>query len=339
MADLVKNLEKSSLKNAIWTVRFAFLFIGIISTVLLLKLAIPYSINLFLSAIPRFWISFQSWLSPPFLYILVNFIIIIIAASSSFQQKLSHKKSEEPEEENSKQKHKQRDSETQKTSQQICSEISFLMFSYEYSPDPGQNSPDPGQNSPDSGGNTSEMALTVVEKSVDSSPPEMWSDISCVADSGEKPPVSASIPVGKNARPDVEKRQRKSVKPSPSPRSRLGVAKRSKHDTLDATWRTITENREMPQSRYLKKSDTWDASPHVELEPMVAPVYSARPELRKSETFNDGAARGSGGLRRERSLSQDELNHRVEAFIKKFNEEIRLERQKSYKHYMHGDGK
>ncbi|KAJ4972990.1 hypothetical protein NE237_006164 [Protea cynaroides] len=47
---------------------------------------------------------------------------------------------------------------------------------------------------------------------------------------------------------------------------------------------------------------------------------------------------GGGGLRRDRSLSHDELNHRVEAFIKNFNDEIRLQRQKLDKHYMEDQG-
>ncbi|XP_077247163.1 uncharacterized protein LOC143886878 [Tasmannia lanceolata] len=310
---LVTKLDKSRLNTAIWTVRISFLLIGIISTVLLLKNAIPYSLNLIVSSLPRFWSSFRGWLSPPYLYVIVNFIIITIAASSSFQQKLSDKKikAREP---------KHRDSESSslhKTSPQIWSHISSLTLSNEYSPDSGEI--------------TSEILP------VNSSPPKACSDSSCVTDSDERPPVSARLSVRKSGR---ENYQRKTVQ---SAANSVGVAKPKKHDTLEATWREITENRGKPQTRHLKKSDTWDAPPHVEVEPMFAPAISARRELRKSETFNDATSsassessgsRGSGGLRRERLLSQDDLNRRVEAFIKKFNDEIRLERQESYKHYM-----
>lgn len=116
----------------------------------------------------------------------------------------------------------------------------------------------------------------------------------------------------------------------------LGVARRPRrNETLESTWRTITEGRAVPLARHLKKSDTWDT--RGERQEAAAVV------MRKSETFNERAAAasaspGSGGssagrLRRETALGHDELNRRVEAFIKKFNEEMRLQRQESLRHY------
>ncbi|WCJ32116.1 hypothetical protein M5689_013559 [Euphorbia peplus] len=122
---------------------------------------------------------------------------------------------------------------------------------------------------------------------------------------------------------------KKSVKANPQggKATTLGVSKSKRHDTLENTWKMITDGRAMPLTRHLKKSDTWDTNP------------VPRPEkiMKKSETFNEKkppSRQGSGKvLRREPSLSQDELNKRVEAFINKFNEEMRLQRQESLNQY------
>ena len=125
----------------------------------------------------------------------------------------------------------------------------------------------------------------------------------------------------------------------------LRVARPRKEDTLESTWKAITEGRGPPLARHLKKSDTWDTRPgrrpsgsgsSGEVDPAaVAPAGAA---VRKAETFNDGGAGRSKAVppapvRREPSLGQDELNRRVEAFIHKVNMDMRLQRQESLKHY------
>ncbi|XP_043715793.1 uncharacterized protein LOC122664159 [Telopea speciosissima] len=339
MVDLLQNSTKNRLQTAVWSVKLGFLFIGVISTVLLLKLAVPYSVNAVLSTIPRLWISFRSWLAPPYLYIIVNFIIITIAASSSFQQKQnSEKKSEETvmaENENRSQKQKRIDfgadssslaSDHRKISTEIWSDMDEIPQ--------------------DSVG----KALVSVGKSVQSSP-ETCSDVSCLTYSDEKAETDLSVSSRFAARTSSETSQRigKSVAAPQKTAKPLGVAKPKKqNETFDATWKMITDGRGKPLTRHLKKSETWDVPPRVivpdsNLE--SAPAVTNRKELRKSETFNDASSSassassassrgGDGGLKREKSLSHDELNRRVEAFIKKFNDDIRLQRQDSYKRYM-----
>ncbi|GAB2277902.1 hypothetical protein Dimus_012603 [Dionaea muscipula] len=134
----------------------------------------------------------------------------------------------------------------------------------------------------------------------------------------------------------------------------LRVSKPKRNETLEATWRTITEGRPMPLTRHHRKSDTGGnaAQGRRDQAMVVGPQNSSFTSpvhiMRKSETFAEqrsaggdsnssavlspspGCGGGSGKLRREPSLSQDELNRRVETFIRKFNDEMRLQRQRSF---------
>ena len=94
------------------------------------------------------------------------------------------------------------------------------------------------------------------------------------------------------------------------------AAKQKRHETLESTWKTITEGRSMPLSRHIKKCDTWqnryEVGPH-------------QPE----DSVGDFNLNKTVRLRKEPSLSQDELNKRVEAFIQNFNHQMRLQREES----------
>lgn len=115
----------------------------------------------------------------------------------------------------------------------------------------------------------------------------------------------------------------------------LRVARPRKEETLESTWKAITEGRAPPLARHLKKSDTWDTRPGRRPSGggEVDPAPAAAAAMRKAETFNDAGSKAPAPVRREPSLGQDELNRRVEAFINMFNMEMRLQRQESLKHY------
>ncbi|KAL2555320.1 uncharacterized protein Fot_00059 [Forsythia ovata] len=116
---------------------------------------------------------------------------------------------------------------------------------------------------------------------------------------------------------------------------------------MDATWKAITgggkEKRKVKREKVMKKSETWDgvgaaAAPRrIDSEELFATKksYHAWKELRKSETFNDAVSiMRRGGLRRDPITSLDELNNKVEAFIRKINQNMRLQRQESDQRFL-----
>ncbi|XP_058749810.1 uncharacterized protein LOC131622790 [Vicia villosa] len=116
---------------------------------------------------------------------------------------------------------------------------------------------------------------------------------------------------------------RKPLKSAPESGKALEVAaKQKRHETLESTWKTITEGRSMPLSRHMKKSDTWQNR------------YEVDPHQPEDSVSDFNLNKTTVRLRKEPSLSQDELNKRVEAFIRNFNHQMRLQREESLNQYM-----
>ncbi|KAG0478911.1 hypothetical protein HPP92_013630 [Vanilla planifolia] len=192
-----------------------------------------------------------------------------------------------------------------------------------------------------SGGENEVLSLPLAETEPPSEVEFGVSDLDCLpwTDSIEALPAKSS-PNGLAAeKPLVSTRlgRRRSIKGNPEGKA-LRVARPRKQETLENTWRKITEGRAVPLTRHLNKCDTWD-HPERDTGGAVSPSPPS-PSMKKSETFvvlSGAAAESSPStvrLRREPSVGQDDLNRRVEAFIKKFNEEMRLQRQQSLQQYM-----
>ncbi|KAK1257075.1 hypothetical protein QJS04_geneDACA019206 [Acorus gramineus] len=294
-------MTTTRLQIAILTVKIAMATVGIITAVGLVKLATPYLLEFFLSTLPGLWTSFRGWLSPAFLYIIVNFIIITLAASSGFNQKPPPEKLERDllEKQRRFNPPKPPPSETWPS----------LTVSGEYPTESRQEPPPPATDPYDS----DVSCLTTVSPDPASSP-ESEAKTPAIRNTGKYSPEIRS-------RPSVKLSERRTQSPSWN-----RTAEVEEDDTLDATWRAISGGAH--NARHLGKSDTWPTPPHVEAEPEPKPM-STGAEMRKSETFKEGSK-----VRREAALSQDELNRRAEAFIKNFNDMMRLERQESNQRYV-----
>ncbi|CAL5083512.1 unnamed protein product [Urochloa decumbens] len=306
--------------------------------------------------LPRARAAVAAWLTPPYLYLVINAIIISIAASSRFQSSTGGgggRPSASPyapaaaaaagvgdAEEEMEQDGIQPAVALQVPAPVVAMPVPAIEVAaveepvVEMSTAPGEPAPAPVEE--DEEFSISRSTWTPRRRGAE---PEVEADaegevapFADLTNSREKPLVSARF-------------NRKAAKPSPEGSRALRVARPRKEETLESTWKAITEGRGPPLVRHLKKSDTWDTRPgrrpsggvgSGEIDPAaaVAPVGA----MRKAETFNDGGAGRSkpappAPVRREPSLGQDELNRRVEAFIHKFNMEMRLQRQESLKHY------
>lgn len=307
-----------------------------------LKLSVPVVVDFVASEVPSFWSFVLSWLKPPYLYVVINGIIISIVASSKLHQKLEDPSTSPSHVAITAGEVKISGGEV-RTDYAVYSGVVLTGYGY-----------DPGEVAKVSAMTAESVvyapAARVVEASVSAAEKEEREEAIVAApernglqrkdssleyffpSENEKPPVSARFG------------HRKAVKASPEGGGKaLGVSKPKRQDTLESTWKTITEGRPMPLTRHLKKSDTWESHVRrggVGIQSQNDQSTPPPAMMKKSETFADrnpnsslSPSPGSGKLRKEPSLSQDELNRRVEAFIKKFNEEMRLQRQESLNQY------
>ncbi|CAH8279635.1 unnamed protein product [Arabidopsis lyrata] len=165
--------------------------------------------------------------------------------------------------------------------------------------------------------------------------------------SSDSPEQETEMPKLKNDSPEISIlkhstrkpprfHQQKSLKSNSeggNKKTALGVVTKPprRQDTLETTWKKITEGRSTPLTKHLTKSDTWQERAHVQSSP------EKKKKMTKSENLNDintpAEEEEKTVLKREPSPGQEELNRRVEAFIKKFNEEMRLQRLESLAKY------
>ncbi|KAI4296635.1 hypothetical protein L6164_036580 [Bauhinia variegata] len=299
----------------------------VLFTALGMKFCIPLITDFLSMNVLLVWSFFQLCLKPPYIYVVFNGIIITIAAYSRFHHhSVDDPKKEEPVPEP---KLPVVPVYEFKTQPEIHSEL--VIAEPQVLPEQGEDTPVVEAKAIVVNGTVAveedEDGKEIEDRAVSST----WTQIKRM-DSPEFP----SEYLSRAERPLVSARfsHRKPLKASPEGVKALKVSKQKRQETLENTWKAMTEGRAMPLSRHMKKCDTWENRGSTD------PLETN--SVNKSENFKDRtnqpastmAASSPLKLRKEPSPSQDELNRRVEAFIRKFNEEMRLQRQQSLNRYM-----
>ncbi|TXG67117.1 hypothetical protein EZV62_008392 [Acer yangbiense] len=369
----------SSSGNLTFSLKVGLVSTCVLSTAMLLKFSFPLISEFVASDVPVFWNVVLQWLKPPYLYLVINFIIISILASAKLQQKDgSAAAAAAPDK-----VVLSGDVRTRYDRSSVAYDDMMIRDlapekvvmsgdvrsgydrSVVYDDDVRDLAPEKVLLSGDvrTGGYDAVYEDYVRELSEQEDEKKNVGDSETAVEfNGEVDVVPAPLPLPQRSdsmefleslfekekgklreKPPASARfgQKKAVKASTEGGKALKVSKSKRSDTLESTWKTITEGRAMPLNRHLKKSDTWDTHVRQNTPPPA-------PKMKKSDTYNDrttteeGCGENPGRLRREPSvgklkkepsLSQDDLNRRVEAFINKFNEEMRLQRQRSLDQY------
>ncbi|XP_050148448.1 uncharacterized protein LOC126623574 isoform X2 [Malus sylvestris] len=337
---------------------------GVVALALAMKLSVPMATEFVASHLPVMCSYFRSLFRPPYLYVLINCIIITIAASSRFN---GHGRSPQPKlqpESEASVSDPPAVYESMYRESEVVHELKYAVVIKPESEaiyEPRYREPEvvheltsesevvsePRYREPEVvyeltsavviNGYVEEAEPEAAEIKDDRKyedklvilPPKSMLESDEIALPVEKPPVSARFS------------HRKPARSIPEGGRPLRVAKPKRNDTLENTWKAITEGRSMPLSRHTKKTETLpnhgrqlkvDLTSAVDTSVMVKAETFKEPTNQSLTTVATGD--GSGGrLRKEPSLSQDELNRQVEAFINKFNDEMRMQRQQSLDQY------
>ncbi|KAI3800357.1 hypothetical protein L1987_28447 [Smallanthus sonchifolius] len=354
--------------TSLLSLRILLISAGVLTAATALKFCLPSVLNFVVYDIPVIWSVILSWLRPPYLYVVINGIIITIVASSRFHHHYNHYDNL---------------NETNSPADDLPSESPRMLiqpsFDYEIENLETERSVVAYEIQPpavvyETGDRETERSLVVyeIEPPVIDVETVPVNDLDAVIDESEDKFVISrstwnrsqrlvnSLPAEKDYEADLTlpvrdmplvssrfSHQRRTSRINPEGVRSLRVAKPRKHETLESTWKMITDGRHMPLNRHRRKSETFvnhhHHAPPSDLYPgeeglisVVEETFTDRTDHQNNRisSLKNSLPPSGGKLRKEGSLSHDELNRRVEAFIKKFNEDMRLQRQESLQRYM-----
>ncbi|CAA7020812.1 unnamed protein product [Microthlaspi erraticum] len=303
-------------------IKAVLISVGITATALFLKASVPMAVDFSLSRSPILWSSFLSWLKPPYLFVVINVIITIIVASSSYH-----------------------DGEDDEITHGGDYEILTEQIVHQAPPrrlevkevDLGADSnvvvtfPPP-------------IRVADLEKSevVFEEREEEEEETSGLVNSGDESVVRTSklnqvppmmeesenlTPTEKPARSSHRKPVKAIPKVGIKKKKALRVAKPKRNETtMENTWKMVTEEgKSTTLTSHYRRSSTFGLD-GGEVQVQVQPA------LRKAETFRDMTNYQKSStvtppvkMNKEMSPSREELNRRVEAFIRKCKEERLVE--------------
>lgn len=312
---------RSSTRTWISSVKLILISFGIVSLAMAIKFSTPIIVHFVFNQLPVIWSIILTWAKPPYIYIIVNCIIITIAATSRFHQTTSSP-SIPPK---------------RLISIKTPPPLGFVSFPVQPEISAVDEPPLLEYESENTIVEVKAVLVNGTKVDIDQTEEEMETDTELAGEDKFVTSSSTCTPRHRKNSPDVQSEflppmGEKPLVPSTyrhRTKSKCAKVRRvtrpKKQETLENTWKIITEASQAP---FDYKSDT---SP-----PNHVPKSKTFKNRVNYESPFEAPLRLSSSTKisRESSSSQDQLNLRVEAFIKKFNEEMRLQRQESLDQYM-----
>ncbi|XP_074380159.1 uncharacterized protein LOC141721233 [Apium graveolens] len=299
--------------------RFGLSTVAVLFMAVVAKLSASLVTEFTVSRVPWIWTLVASWLKPPYLYLVINFIIITIFASSKLQKHVTNYYCEP---------NKLPDDDYYGNADVLVEVMQphsppEVKLKYKVSDEFDFNG-----KADNSVAETNSPAL-VKDVHVDDSiatgllySGKSTTDKASFEENNDnimmpKLPSSAKI-VYHNT-----------VKANPEGKMRLRASKPKRElDTLESTWNAITNRQPMPEQ-------TGCDNLQDQHKLIKSQIFKDQNSSHRIDNMSKRLARshGPGKLRKDPSLSQDELNKRAEAFINRFKEDMRLQRKESLNRY------